>query len=444
MPFRSIAAPAHAIRLDARALTSARVSAWSFAAKALLFTTLLAAPLAFGAVQAWAWASLGILTLVALIFWAIDSMQHRVLRIWWSWLYLPGALFLLLGGIQYFGRLTVDPLGTRESLLKLSIDLVLFFVATQLFMNQAEESLLRFGFIVTVYAFAMGLFAILQYGSSNGRIFWTVEPNGWTFGSYVNHNHYAGLMELLIPVAAGHLLSRREHDPARMFLGFAVLVPIASLLLSGSRGGLVSLFAELLILGGVLLVRFRRQGRLGLATILALGTVGAGLFLWLDGGQITAHLATVFQVPRSPEATVGDRIVMARDSLRILRDHPWVGIGLGSFEDAYPRYQSFSSDFVVNHAHNDYVEALVETGAVGGTFILLALAIFFRRAFANLHERLQLRVGWVQLGAALGCCGLLVHSLADFNFHIPANAAWFCASLAVALSGRVPDATLRS
>ena len=135
---------------------------------------------------------------------------------------------------------------------------------------------------------------------------------------------------------------------------------------------------------------------------------------------------------------------MARDSLRILRDHPWVGIGLGSFEDAYPRYQSFSSDFVVNHAHNDYVKALVETGAVGGTFILLALAIFFRRAFANLHERLQLRVGWVQLGAALGCCGLLVHSLADFNFHIPANAAWFCASLAVALSGRVPDATLRS
>ena len=96
------------------------------------------------------------------------------------------------------------------------------------------------------------------------------------------------------------------------------------------------------------------------------------------------------------------------------------------------------------HAHNDYAEALAEAGLAGGALVLLALALFFRRAFADLRERLRREAGWVQVGAAVGCSGLLVHSLADFNFHIPANAAWFCATLAVALARPFPAPKLQS
>jgi len=70
---------------------------------------------------------------------------------------------------------------------------------------------------------------------------------------------------------------------------------------------------------------------------------------------------------------------------------------------------------------------------VGGALILAALVLFFRLAFGDLGERLTHEAGWLQLGAAFGCCGLLVHSFVDFNLHIPANAAWFvvCAAAGV-------------
>jgi hypothetical protein len=70
---------------------------------------------------------------------------------------------------------------------------------------------------------------------------------------------------------------------------------------------------------------------------------------------------------------------------------------------------------------------------VGATFIVLALAIFFRLTFHRLTWCLQSGHGWIQLGAALGCCGLLVHSFVDFNLHIPANAAWFAVLAGVAV-----------
>ncbi|MGH9448251.1 MAG: O-antigen ligase family protein, partial [Terriglobia bacterium] len=86
-------------------------------------------------------------------------------------------------------------------------------------------------------------------------------------------------------------------------------------------------------------------------------------------------------------------------------------------------------------AHNDYLEALAETGIVGGLFVLIALVVFLHQAFRNLRARLLSGRGWIQWGAALGCCGLLVHSLCDFNLHIPANAAWFAFLLGISQGG---------
>jgi O-antigen ligase len=113
------------------------------------------------------------------------------------------------------------------------------------------------------------------------------------------------------------------------------------------------------------------------------------------------------------------------DSLQMLRAHPVMGVGLGTFEIGYPRYQSFPSDLWIDHAHNDYVEAMAETGLVGAVLIVSAVVLFFHSAFRDLGDRLMVEGGWIRLGAAIACCGLLVHSFFDFNLHVPANAAWF-------------------
>jgi O-antigen ligase len=399
----------------------------------LLVAILLAAPLPFGAVQAWAWAALAGLASASLFLWGVGCVRQGSLKIAWSPLYLPAVLFLLLGTIQFFAHITLDPIATRDSLLKLLTDLIFFFLAGQLLAAGSENIPRTFGLTVVLYAFSLALFAVLQFFSSKGLIYWVVKPGGWTFGPYVNHNHYAGLMEMLIPIGAGYVLSRPGNYPMRNLLGFALLVPIASLLLCGSRGGFISLLAEVVILSAIFVWRTPLPSRRRLAALGGLGmTIAALLFFWMDPGQISKRLLTVANTVHSPELTLGDREVVALDSLHILRDHPWVGTGLGSFEIAYPAHQSFPTDLVYDHAHNDYAETLAETGLVGGLLMVAALVMFFGLAFRKLAQRLRHDAGWIQLGAAIGCCGLLVHSLVDFNLHIPANAAWFAACVAIA------------
>lgn len=414
------------VRISSKAMTAGRT---------LLAASLLLAPLAFGAVEPWAWGTLAAVAAILLWLWVGASAGQPTLRVVWSPLYLPAAAFVFFALLHLPGQLTRDAASTREPLLKLATDTLFFFVALQLWGTASGQVWRKLGFAVAALAFALSVLAILQFFSNPDLIYWCVKPRwgGWIFGPYVNHNHYAGLMEMLIPVATGFLLSLHPHSPGRALLGFAVLVPVASVLLSGSRGGFIALLVESLLFLTVLLRFGPSVRRRFLAAGAGLGvTMAALIFFWMDPGAVAGHLATVFERQPPPEIEAGfeARATLSKDALRILSHHPWFGTGLGTFEIVYPQYQSFPSDEVWTHAHDDYAEALAETGLVGGALIAASLILFGRLAFRNLADRLSDSAGWIQLGAAIGCCGLLVHSLFDFNLHIPANAAWFAACAA--------------
>ncbi|MEJ2009479.1 MAG: O-antigen ligase family protein [Acidobacteriota bacterium] len=402
-----------------------------------LVAVLLAAPLPFGAVQTWAWAALLIVALALLLLWAIANAQRGILRIHWTTLYLLAALFFILALVQYNGGFTLDRYATRNSIYSLVTSLIFFLLAGQVFREAPTAAWRKLGLVVTLYAFSVGLFAILQFFSGHNLIYWTVKNPGWAFGPYVNHNDYAGLMEMLIPIAAAYVLSRPRADPRRLLLALSLCVPVGSLLLSGSRGGFIALLVEALTLGAILWRQHWGEGSGGFEAMLALGiTAVALLFFWMAPNQIVNRLSGLANVTHTAEVTYGRRKLVAIDTLHIFRNHLWIGTGLGSFETVFPQYQTFPAKVVWTHAHNDYAEALAETGAVGGILIVLALVLFFRRAFKDLPERLHDGAGWIRLGAALGCCGLLVHSFADFNLHIPANAAWFAVLAGLAIVPR--------
>jgi len=443
------------------------------AARILILLTLFFSPLAFGAVEPWAWGIIGLASVCSFMLWGLGNLRRDLLRVTWTPLYSIGILFLLLASAQYFFHLTEDRAVTWEAMLKFATDFLIFFLAGQLWkpwagrpknldpcnrrgvssadtvsasrgaratgQEHGQGHMAVLGVLVSVYAFSVALFAILQCFSSHGLIYWWVHPRwgGWIFGPYVNHNHFAGLMEMLIPLAAVFALAQsadpsqnvRAHDgggtlASRVWPLGAMLVGLTSVLLSGSRGGLIALLAEGLIFFAVLAPAHCLPRRHAALAALSIGCAVL-LFLWLAPGNVASRLATVAHLPQSPEATLGQREAAARDTLHLFKDHWLTGTGLGSFQTAFTPYLTFASDFVWEHAHNDYLELTAETGIAGSLLALAALVIFLGAVFRRIRAWPGSTDQWIRLGAAVGCMGILVHSLGDFNLHIPANAAWF-------------------
>jgi O-antigen ligase len=418
-------------------------SRWHRAALLVLTIELFFGPLAFGGVQPWAEAIMLLLSLLALQFWMLGNLDRGRIDFSFSPLYLPCGLFLAIGLFQYFLHETPDPYSTRQAVLAFAAALLAFFLARELFTILGEQALRRLAYRVVIFATAMGIFAILQFYSGNSRIYWIVESSGWTFGSYVNHNQYAGLMEMLLPLGGIYVLSLRSDDVWRWLLGIALLFPTASLLLSASRGGFVSMLAEIVIFFGVALYARKSRSKLGSWTgLLLLGLCAVALlFFWLDPGRVSSRLAAVISIGHSKEALVADRLSAARDALRMLKDHPLFGVGLGAFRVTFPRYQSRVFDSYWGYAHNDYAQALAETGIAGGILVLAAVCTFFVELWKGLLRHIQTRRAPLHFGAALGCCGILIHSFVDFNLHVPANALWFAICAAIATLPNQPART---
>jgi O-antigen ligase len=104
---------------------------------------------------------------------------------------------------------------------------------------------------------------------------------------------------------------------------------------------------------------------------------------------------------------------------------PLSGWGLGTFAEVYPQFRSFYTNFFVDHAHNDYLQLLVEMGGLGFAIMLWFVIEAHRGAIKKLKNWTVDTNGALGLAAMLGIAGILVHSFLDFNLQIPANAALF-------------------
>lgn len=396
---------------------------------AVLFATAFAAPLAFGAVQQWAWAGLILAAAAAILIWSAACIRSREIVAAWTPLYVPMLLLMGLGLWQYMTGRTEDAIGTREALLKAIAYFVILAGTCTASSTVSAKFWATLGWAITFYTFTISLFAIIQFFSSPQRIFWTVIPTfgGAIFGPYVNHNHYAGLMEMLIPLTGGFFLSRRS-SPSEQAVAFVVVLAVVSVLISGSRGGAAAILAEAVI-GAIVALGHQRSASVWLKFGVVAITI-ALLVAWL----VPESVAQRYQFTvRRPDVSLADRAAIARDGVQMLKARPLAGFGLGSFATSYPRYQSIVTDLLIDHAHDDYVEALAETGLLGGALIAVALSIFGAAAWRNFLTKPVDAALWLRFGATLGCCGMLIHSAFDFNLHIPANAVWMalCVGLAV-------------
>jgi O-antigen ligase len=384
------------------------------------------AVLAHGAVEPWSEAVVEVGAAVLLLVWAANALTSGELKVIWNPLLWPLLGFWLVAALQLALGITAEPFLTRIELLKFSALVALFFLCVQSYRTRSQWR--NFVWFFLSLGFAVSLFAILQHFTFNGKLYWVreIQFGGIPFGPFVNRNHFAGLMELLIPPGLAMQIVGSERRDQLPLVTLFTLIPIGALFLSASRGGIVSFVAEVVVLA-ILIVARRREKKIFVAAALLL-TLGTILVSWLGIGRALDRFANYKKL----ETTEGRRIEMLHDSLRIFYDHRVLGTGLGTLQEVFPKYETLYDGLIVNHSHNDYAEALAETGAIGGLCWFVFLALLFWKSWKILSDAGDSRNFAYHVGALVACLGLLVHAGVDFNFHIPSNALIFLLQAALA------------
>lgn len=377
------------------------------------------AVLAHGGVEDWARAVLETGAGILFLGWAIETYRRNIEQLALPLILPPLASLALVAAGQLIFRSTASLYLTRIELQLLVAYLLLLFLAGQAF--QALEEWRGFVWFVMILGFAVAVFGILQHLTFNGKLYWFREMRygGIPFGPYVNRNHFAGFVELVWPVALVPVVLGKVRRERRMVVGLFAILPLGALFFSASRGGIISFTVQMVILAVLLMLR-----RSGGKHMIAGGVVvlcSLLLVSWLGVHEILDRFASL----QTLEVTGDKRASMRSDTWHIFTDHPLVGTGLGTLQTVYPAYESRYDGKIVNHSHNDYLEGLAEMGAAGAICFAWFMGIFLKGSLRSLRMQSNSFVVALQLAGLLGCCGILVHSMVDFNLHIPANAVLF-------------------
>lgn len=379
-----------------------------------LCALLIFAILAFGAVDEWATFVFEAGAAILFLVWASMQLACKRIRLSNNPLYVPSLLFLGVIGLQLALRRSAYAYVTQYGMLQYISYGIMLLIGAECIREERVRKM--FAGVMVIFGTGYAFFALAQELTANGKIFWFHSPqfHGSIYGSYVNHDHYAGLMEMLVPIpfvlSMGHLV----RGAKRIMIGSCAVLMATTIFLSGSRGGMLAFLLEIVLFAALTFSK-KHSPRI------ALGSVGIcvlvlGLLIFLGRGQVLGRLG---------DLGPGIRSTITKDSLRMFVKRPIAGWGLGTFPTVYPSFRSFYTNLFINEAHNDYVQLLVETGLVGFGLMLWFLTAVFRY---GLPKSRRWEFQWdlaLSFAALLGCAGILFHSFVDFNLQIPANAAFF-------------------
>ncbi len=417
----------------------------------LIFT-----PLAFGSVEVWAKSALGMATFGLVGTWVVRyGFSREVLVRFPGPLLVMVALFAGWILIQQIASASIYYHGTRDALILGLAYVGIFGLVVSAF--RAERETNRIVLALIVIGFGVALFAILQKYTWNGKMYWAreVRENGAVFGPFVNRNHFAGYMEMLIPVAIGYTVASFAGVPAKgrtawrrfidrltseeanklTLLLFMTLVMSVSLVLSLSRTGILSFLTAIILIGMILVL-----GRATKRWVLLPGVLMTFLILslaWFGLGPILDRLNTLLRITEDPSML--GRIEVWKDTTRLVSDYPLTGTGLGTFEVTYPAYKTVPDQVSYEHTHNDYLQLLSETGWVGFALGMGTIGMILGFIVRGWRRRQNPWARAMLMGLFTGILALLIHGFADFNLHIPANAVLFAVLLGLAWGLSQPE-----
>ncbi len=427
-------------------------------------------PFPFGSNVAWAWSLMEVWAFLIAAGWLVQYVRGRAalnrpfVRAWPASVCLLAALLWTIaqalpwpaGALAWlsprameihevtasYPSLSLDVYATRQAALQTLTYLMLFCLTLLLVNDKPRVKQLALAIILGgVFQAAFGSLMTLsglEYG-----FFIDKQEIGAATGTFINRNHLAGYLEMSLAVGVGLMLAELSstgavswRDSARRLLRtllgnkarvrIALVIMVTGLVLTRSRMGNVAFLASLSSVGGFYLLAVRKISGRAIAFFASLLVIDL---------LIVGNLFGVAEVAERIQQTSfdsEDRLNTNRDSLAMLHDFPLTGIGAGSYYSVYPMYTSaVEVTGFTRHAHNDYLQFACEFGLVFASVLGIGvLASLWASIRAQLKRRDRLMQG-MGFAATMAVLSLLVHSAADFNLQIPANAATFVVMLAL-------------
>jgi O-antigen ligase len=388
----------------------------------------------FGAVEVWSESIVEIGAAVLLAAWACIALLGGEKEVHWNPLNWPLLAFCGIGAAQLLFHATAYSFLTRAELLRAIACWIFFFLSTQAFRSRNE--LQGVAWFLMLLCFAVSMLGIAQYFTAGSTIYWmrSITVDSKPFGPFVDRNHFAGFVELTLPTGLALLMLKGLKREQIAFVILLTLVPISAVVLSSSRAGIICVGFEICALAAFRLSR-RDADRLRVAPLAIAIVVGVLLIGWVGAGNAVERFLPAHGSGLGP----GKRIAMTRGAVDIFLAHPISGSGLGTMVAVYPRYETDYDGRIVDHVHDDYAEALAETGLLGAACGVAFLAILFLAAKKSyLADQGQFSRA-LHAGAIAATVGLLLHTFADFNLHILSNALLFLLQASLATAPAVPS-----
>ncbi|MEA3305689.1 MAG: O-antigen ligase family protein, partial [Candidatus Omnitrophota bacterium] len=375
-------------------------------------------PFAYGAVEPWGIAIFEITAAVMFLTWVLKILKNNIIEFIKTPITIFIFLFIFYVFLQLFSRYSVLATryfhATRIELLKIIAYSMIFFVTLNTI--KTKQQITRILSVIIATGFLMSVLYLIHYFGVNA-------PRG-----IINPDHFSAYLGMIIPLTLGllfvkaksyELRAKSQSGAQHFLLFFCVITMSTALFFTMSRGGMFSFIFALLIIAGLVLTRksIKKKGWLISAVLIFIILT----ITWLGATPVVEKILSI-----KVEITsryFGGRLPIWQGTAELIKDYPMFGTGLGTFNYIFPKYQP--AGIISKHytyAHSDFLELLSETGIIGFSLFALCPMLYALYVFRRFRKRHDPWIIGISIGIFGSLAAIFVHSFADFNLHIPANA----------------------
>lgn len=396
----------------------------------LLLAVLFFAPVAYGAVDTWAFGGIALVLFLVYFLWIIETFYHRRLRFSDNLLQIPIFALVLIGLIQLLplrsvsadpiftlSSLSFDPYATRFAVIQIFL-CALFFSSVLVFIRK-ESRVKKTVIFLIVFGFLFAFLGILQQLTDPNTIFgFRIVRDAIPFGTFINRHHFGAFMVMLAGLSFGITYSGGLSYDKKILVWIATVIMIIAVLMTGSRGAILSLLVAILL---VLFLNGSGYNKKILISLLILFLSVVALITFLGADE---WLARGLGLKVQQDISSG-RFHFWSVAWLIFLDHPIIGTGLDSFGTVFSQYDTWNGNFRVERAHNDYLQILSDAGLLGFACVVAFIHLLIKQAGKSIRSQSDNFLKGIAVGALAGCFGILVHSFFDFPLRTNSNAFYF-------------------